>query len=150
MRQKVLQRMQQKQWKTCRKSIDGLEVEKKVKAAGAEGTGETESTGAVKAAEDAAASAEAAAGTAAKTAAEAEAKKDEISKIAEDYNKTFENNQSAADSVTAEGLTSVKGENGASDTELDKYVEEQAKAAKEAQKEAQAKLEEALKGWSSR
>lgn len=128
------------------KTIDGLEVEKKVKAAGAEGTGETESTGAVKAAEDAAASAEAAAGTAAKTAAEAEAKKDEISKIAEDYNKTFENNQSAADSVTAEGLTSVKGENGASDTELDKYVEEQAKAAKEAQKEAQAKLEEALKG----
>lgn len=128
------------------KTIDGLEVEKKVEAAGAEGTGETESTGAVKAAEDAAASAEAAAGTAAKTAAEAEAKKDDISKIAEDYNKTFENNQSAADSVTAEGLTSVKGENGASDTELDKYVEEQAKAAKEAQKEAQAKLEEALKG----
>ena len=128
------------------KTIDGLEVEEKVEAAGAEGTGETESTGAVKAAEDAAASAEAAAGTAAKTAAEAEAKKDEISKIAEDYNKTFENNQSAADSVTAEGLTSVKGENGASDTELDKYVEEQAKAAKEAQKEAQAKLEEALKG----
>ncbi len=128
------------------KTIDGLEVEKKVEAAGAEGTGETESTGAVKAAEDAAASAEAAAGTAAKTVAEAEAKKDEISKIAEDYNKTFENNQSAADSVTAEGLTSVKGENGASDTELDKYVEEQAKAAKEAQKEAQAKLEEALKG----
>ena len=124
------------------KTIDGLDVEKKVEAAGAEGTGETESTGAVKAAEDAAASAEAAAGTAAKTAAEAEAKKDEI----EDYNKTFENNQSAADSVTAEGLTSVKGENGASDTELDKYVEEQAKAAKEAQKEAQAKLEEALKG----
>ena len=128
------------------KTIDGLEVEEKVEAAGAEGTGETESTGAVKAAEDAAASAEAAAGTAAKTAAEAEAKKDEISKIAEDYNKTFENNQSAADSVTAEGLTSVKGENGASDPELDKYVEEQAKAAKEAQKEAQAKLEEALKG----
>lgn len=128
------------------KTIDGLEVEKKVEAAGAKGTGETESTGAVKAAEDAAASAEAAAGTAAKTAAEAEAKKDDISKIAEDYNKTFENNQSAADSVTAEGLTSVKGENGASDTELDKYVEEQAKAAKEAQKEAQAKLEEALKG----
>lgn len=128
------------------KTIDGLEVEKKVEAAGAEGTGETESTGAVKAAEDAAASAKDAAGKAAKTAAEAEAKKDEISKIAEDYNKTFENNQSAADSVTAEGLTSVKGENGASDTELDKYVEEQAKAAKEAQKEAQAKLEEALKG----
>ena len=128
------------------KTIDDLEVEKKVEAAGAEGTGETESTGAVKAAEDAAASAEAAAGKAAKTATEAEAKKDEISKIAEDYNKTFENNQSAADSVTAEGLTSVKGENGASDTELDKYVEEQAKAAKEAQKEAQAKLEEALKG----
>ena len=128
------------------KTIDGLEVEKKVEAAGVEGTGETESTGAVKAAEDAAASAKAAAGKAAKTAAEAEAKKDEISKIAEDYNKTFENNQSAADSVTAEGLTSVKGENGASDTELDKYVEEQAKAAKEAQKEAQAKLEEALKG----
>ena len=131
------------------KTIDGLEVEKKVEAAGAEGTGETESTGAVKAAEDAAASAEAAAGTAAKTAAEAEAKKDEISKIAEDYNKTFENNQSAADSVTAEGLTSVKGENGALDTELDKYVEEQAKAAREAQKEAQAKLEEALKGGSA-
>lgn len=128
------------------KTIDGLEVEKKVEAAGAKGTGETESTGAVKAAEDAAASAEAAAGTAAKTAAEAEAKKNEISKIAEDYNKTFENNQSAADGVTAEGLTSVKGENGASDTELDKYVEEQAKAAKEAQQEAQAKLEEALKG----
>lgn len=128
------------------KTIDDLEVEKKVEAAGAEGTGETESTGAVKAAEDAAASAEAAAGKAAKTAAEAEAKKDEISKIAEDYNKTFENNQSAADSVTAEGLTSVKGENGASDTELDKYVEEQAKAAREAQQEAQAKLEEALKG----
>lgn len=128
------------------KTIDGLEVEKKVEAAGVEGTGETESTGAVKAAEDVAASAEAAAGKAAKTVAEAEAKKDEISKIAEDYNKTFENNQSAADSVTAEGLTSVKGENGASDTELDKYVEEQAKAAKEAQKEAQAKLEEALKG----
>ena len=128
------------------KTIDGLEVEKKVEAAGAEGTGETESTGAVKAAEAAAASAEAAADTAAKTAAEAEAKKDEISEIAEDYNKTFENNQSAADSVTAEGLTSVKGENGASDTELDKYVEEQAKAAREAQKEAQAKLEEALKG----
>lgn len=128
------------------KTIDGLEVEKKVEAAGVEGTGETESTGAVKAAEDAAASAKDAAGKAAKTAAEAEAKKDEISKIAEDYNKTFENNQSAADSVTAEGLTSVKGENGASDTELDKYVEEQAKAAKEAQKEAQAKLEEALKG----
>lgn len=128
------------------KTIDGLKVEKKVEAAGAEGTGETESTGAVKAAEDAAASAEAAAGTAAKTVAEAEAKKDDISKIAEDYNKTFENNQSAADSVTAEGLTSVKGGNGASDTELDKYVEEQAKAAKEAQKEARAKLEEALKG----
>ena len=131
------------------KTIDGLEVEKKVEAAGAKGTGETESTGAVKAAEDAAASAEAAAGTAAKTAAESETKKDEISKIAEDYNKTFENNQSAADSVTAEGLTSVKGENSASDTELDKYVEEQAKAAKEAQKEAQAKLEEALKGGSA-
>lgn len=128
------------------KTIDDLEVEKKVEAAGAEGTGETESTGAVKAAEAAAASAEAAADTAAKTAEEAEAKKDEISKIAEDYNKTFENNQSAADGVTAEGLTSVKGENGASDTELDKYVEEQAKAAKEAQQEAQAKLEEALKG----
>ena len=32
------------------KTIDGLEVEKKVEAAGAEGTGETESTGAVKAA----------------------------------------------------------------------------------------------------
>lgn len=131
------------------KTIDGLEVEKKVEAAGAKGTGETESTGAVKAAEDAAASAEAAADTAAKTAAESETKKDEISKIAEDYNKTFENNQSAADSVTAEGLTSVKGENGASDTELDKYVEEQAKAAREAQKEAQAKLEEALKGGSA-
>ena len=46
------------------KTIDDLEVEKKVEAAGAEGTGETESTGAVKVAEDAAASAEAAAGCA--------------------------------------------------------------------------------------
>lgn len=131
------------------KTIDSLGVESRVEAAGAKGTGETASTGAVKSAEDAATSAEATAGMAAKTAAEAETKKDEISKIAEDYNKTFENNQSVADSVTAEGLTSVKGENGASDTELDKYVEEQAKAAKEAQKEAQAKLEEALKGGSA-
>ena len=68
------------------KTIDGLEVEKKVEAAGAEGTGETESTGAVKAAEDAAASAEAAAGTAAKTAAEAEAKKNEMKeKVIKEY-----------------------------------------------------------------
>ena len=131
------------------KTIDSLDVENKTEAAGKKGTGEESSTGTVKSAEDAAAAAEKAAAEAKKTTDQAEAKKEEISKTAEDYNKTFDGNQQAADGVTAEDLTSVKGEGGAAGTDLNDYVKDQAEEAKKKRQEAEANLKEALKGDSA-
>lgn len=131
------------------KTIDSLDVENKTQAAGKAATENEGATGAVKEAEDAASAATEAAAAAKATADQTETRKDEISQTAENYNSTFTENQQSADTVTAENLTSVKGENGEADTALSDYVKSQAEAAKQKKQEAEANLQEALKGASA-
>ena len=131
------------------KTIDSLDVENKTQAAGKTATENEGATGAVKEAEDAASAATEAAAAAKATADQTETRKDEISQTAENYNSTFTENQQSADTVTAENLTSVKGENGEADTALSDYVKSQAEAAKQKKQEAEENLQEALKGASA-
>lgn len=131
------------------KTIDSLDVENKTQAVGKTATENEGATGAVKEAEDTASAATEAAAAAKATADQTETRKDEISQTAENYNSTFTENQQSADTVTAENLTSVKGENGEADTALSDYVKSQAEAAKQKKQEAEENLQEALKGASA-